>query len=322
MMRLVQWTSFVAPCLAAASCYNALSVSNNLETDSETDVRTEDADTGTAWDWGSDSGSDPSDVSSETGPRTGQVKALVIIVDNSQSMEGSAMDDLYTTFPNEIGGALAELYDQPLSEIQSRNMTEIAEDFGEDWIISDVEDKADGHYADTTSLTDDQATFENFISTIEGYSDNGYLVDLLVDLHGTSDGSILFFDDAHAVTHITEQIQSRGLNVGVLYQTVCYGSDMTDEWVAIDIHAVNGSIGVNMYVNFAPGAFLENWIWGANYDDAVQQARIEDMTEMRTRLTAAASSTNNLMMLAWLQTYDFEGQSLQTVAGEFPEIGW
>ena len=199
-------------------------------------------------------------------------------------------------------------------------MTAIAEDFGEEWIISDVEDKADGHYADYTSLTDDQATFDNFISTIEGYSDDGYLVDVLIDLHGTSGGDILFFDDSYAVAFITEQIQSRSLNVSVVYQTVCYGSDMTDEWDAIGIHAVNGSVGENMYVTFAPGAFMEIWISGTSYDEAVQQARIEDMTEMETRLTAAAA--DNMLMLALLQAFDFEGQSQQIVAGEFPEIGW
>ncbi len=287
------------------------------DTGTETAMESDSAriDAGIAPDSDSDS---PTDAVSN--PRTGLDKALVIIVDNSQSMEGGPVDDLYTQFPDEIGGAFAELYEQPVSEILSRSMTEIAEDFGEDWIISDVEGEADGHYSDVASLTDDEATLEGFFSAIERFSDEGYLVDLLIDLHGTESGNLRFFDGLYPVADITGQIESRRLKVSVLYQTVCYGSEMIDEWAAIGIHAVNGGVGDNMYVNFAPGVFLEEWISGANYDDAVQQARLEDMAEMRTRLTAAAAQ--NPLMLILLQTFDFEAQSPQVVAGAFPEIGW
>ncbi len=87
-----------------------------------------------------------------------------------------------------------------------------------------------------------------------------------------------------------------------------------------DAGAVNGIVGVNMYINFAPGAFLEHRIAGADYDDAVAQARTDDMTETRSRLTGAASG--NLLLTILLQTFDFEGQSPQVVDGLFPDIGW
>ncbi|MBN2715380.1 MAG: hypothetical protein JXX14_05965 [Deltaproteobacteria bacterium] len=290
---------------------------SGVETDSATNPGT-DADSETVAD--TDSQRNDTEDTSPTGPRANQPKALVVIIDNSQSMEGGDVDALYQQFPNEIGGIFADMYEQPIEEIQSRTMTEIAEDFGEDWIIADVESVAEGHYDDITSLTDSDATLNRFLSAIADYTDAGYQVDILIDLHGTTDGDLLFYDDRYNVSDVTAEIAARELNVSVVYQTVCYGSEMTDAWAEIGIHAVNGAVGENMYVNFAPGAFLAHWIDGDNYDDAVQQARIDDMTEMQERLTDAA--TGNMMMRLMIQMYDFESQSPQTVDGLYPDILW
>ena len=256
----------------------------------------------------------------ESSPRSGNTKALVSIVDDSLSTANSDLNELYARFPDEVGGALAELYDQPISEITSRSLSEIAEDFGEDWIVADIEAVADGNYDDYTTLTDEQATFDNFISAIEAYSNQGYVVDILINLHGSPSGDIIFHDDAYPVEILTERIQSKNLNLSVVYQTVCYGSTMLDEWTSINIHAVNGSIGENIYVNFAPGAFLEKWTLGTNYDEAVQQARTEDMTELRDRLNAAAA--NNFQLRMFLMAVNFEAQSEQVIDGEYPQIKW
>ena len=267
-----------------------------------------------------DTQSGTSDGSSADGPRDDRKKALVIIVDNSLSVANTELEALYEQFPEEMGSALAELYEQPYAEIQRRTLSEVVEDFGEDWLIADVEAEADGYYGAYRSLTDDAATFDRFVDAIENYSDDGYLVDLLINLHGTEAGEIVFSDEFYPLTQITSEIASRELNVSVVYQTVCFGSTMLDEWEAIGIHAINGSVGDNLYVNFAPGAFLKHWIAGMNFDDAVQQAREDDIDALRTRLTDAATENETLTLL--LSFYDFDTQSQQTIGGEYPQIRW
>lgn len=261
----------------------------------------------------------PTDTSVDN-PRSGKKKALVSVIDDSLSLGNSGMDELYNLFPDEISSALAKLYDQPVSEIQSRTLAEIAEDFGEDWIIEDVEAIAGESYHAYATLTDQQATFEQFIAIASEYSNQGFLVDVLFNLHGTSDRELIFYDAYHPIEYITSEIESNSINLGVLYQTACYSEAMLDDWVAIGIQAVNGTAGENIYINFAPGAFLENWLAGMGFEEAVHQARLDDIDELRTRLEAEAS--NNAQFALFLSLYDFEGQSDQIVQGAYPQIGW
>ncbi|MBN2670249.1 MAG: hypothetical protein JXX29_01170 [Deltaproteobacteria bacterium] len=254
-------------------------------------------------------------------PRSGQSRALLAIIDNAQSMEGSTLESLYNQYPDEIGTALADLYGVPLADIQSRTLTEVSEDYGENWIIENVMEQSHA-YDITVFLTDTNATSGNFLDAIKNVNDEGFLVDILIDLHGSPSGDILFYDGSYPVDEITGTIQAKKMAVSTVYQTTCYGSDMMDAWTAIGVHAVNGGVGDNMYVNFAPGAFFKNWINGMSFEDAVQQARLDDMTEMQTRLNAAAEEWNNAELLLLLSIYNFNTQSLQIVDGAYPQIAW
>ena len=90
-------------------------------------------------------------------------------------------------------------------------------------------------------------------------------------LHGSSQ-SICFYYKSYSIVDFTSRLKENNIHIRSLYQTCCFGSEMINDWEAIDILSVNGSYRENSLSIFSPVFFNDNWINGLTYQDAVQNA--------------------------------------------------
>jgi hypothetical protein len=68
-------------------------------------------------------------------------------------------------------------------------------------------------------------------------------------------------------------LAQKDLNIGFIYQTLCYGASLIDDWEVIGAENVNGAKGLNTYVLLSPIKFMKNIEEGESFRYSVEQAR-------------------------------------------------
>jgi hypothetical protein len=202
-------------------------------------------------------------------------KKLIIVVENNNILD-DYFSDIYDNamFNDDILTILSGILSVDKGELSGKSLLEISDLFLEDWQINEIKRSAKACYDTIVSFTDNQATYENFLSELK--NSGIQTIDVIFSLHGNT-GIVCFSDGNGGAKIISSQkikddMTRYDIKIRSLYQTCCYGASMIDDWKLTGIKAVNGTDEINYVVLAAPIFFMQNWLNGATYEDAVNSA--------------------------------------------------
>jgi len=193
-------------------------------------------------------------------------RALVIIVENDDSPGLS--NTIYEQNKNIILPIFSSAFKTSQQELNNLTLVEIFDHHGEPFIANQFS-KAAKHYSKKVILMDEDASLQNFVNIVDLLTQEGYTVDIVVDLHGSN--SIYFFDDSYSDEEISAAFEDKSHELGFVYQTVCWGSKHIDLWKSLGAEEVNGATNANSYVILAPKVFLKEISKGTQFRTAVER---------------------------------------------------
>lgn len=169
--------------------------------------------------------------------------------------------------------------------------------YGEEVVARCLRDIASLCYSRVVVLTDQQATFPNFKSTLEQLHQDGYTIDILLDLHGCSDesapgmnnstcgdGKTITFTDDKITREAVEGINNgQPMNLNAVYMVSCWGSNFNKSWQKLGAKAVNGSKELNYYVLLSPLVFMTLFAAGLSLKKASDGAYEAERTLVNGR---------------------------------------
>lgn len=155
--------------------------------------------------------------------------------------------------------------------------------FGEEFYADCLRDMAEPKYDKVVVLTDQTAIFDNFKTKLEGLNSEGYLIDILLDIHGCGDSSnlnnapcdkdaLLFADGKKTHDDILGINGGKPMNLNAIYMVSCWGKEFNNDWRKLGAKASNGSTELNYYVLVSPLVFMDGWTRGMSLDKAAAQA--------------------------------------------------
>ncbi|MFP4458757.1 MAG: T9SS type A sorting domain-containing protein [Candidatus Zixiibacteriota bacterium] len=240
---------------------------------------------------------------------------IVIMCENGGSLgpDGSMMETVFELNRTRMQNMLAEIFDIESSEMDSMDLTEIVDVYGEEWQMSEMRDRCEGYYERIITLSDEYCTPIGMFDSLAMLRDEGLIVDLVFILHGDPD-HVMFTDYDFWIENMTSMMQDYEIPLRALYQTCCWGSHMIDDWEEIGITAVNGAYQTNYFPLFAPIFFLESWTAGFDFNDAVQMALNAEIDTIETY------STDMPFLSTFLLTEENIESSEQIIGGEIPDL--
>ncbi len=193
-------------------------------------------------------------------------KALILIIENNDMI--SDFDKVDEKTFKEIASIILDLES---SEIESLTISEIINLHLEDYLAEKIQ-LYTSHYDKVVYLTDEDASYSNFKTELIKLNKEGFEIDLLLDLHGDNNG-IIFYEQRVTAETLVKDLSQENISLGFVYQTLCYGSTLVDDWKKVGVKQVNGAIGKNMYVTIAPIVFIKEMNKGNNFQGSVIKAK-------------------------------------------------
>lgn len=156
--------------------------------------------------------------------------------------------------------------------------------FGEEFYADCLRQMAEPKYDKVVTLSDDKATFDNFKATLEDLNGQGYLIDVLLDVHGCGNPKTmnnincgdpgLGFSDGRASPSTLRTISSgKPMNLNAVYMVSCWGgSNFNKVWLDLGAKASNGSTELNYYTLLSPLLFMDGWTRGKSLEEAAEKA--------------------------------------------------
>ncbi|MEO5656653.1 MAG: hypothetical protein ABIO65_01925 [Nitrospiria bacterium] len=156
--------------------------------------------------------------------------------------------------------------------------------FGEDFYADCLRQMAEPKYDKVVTLSDTKATFDNFKATLEDLNGQGYLIDVLLDVHGCGNPKTmnnidcgdpgLGFADGKASRDTIKTINGgKAMNLNAVYMVSCWGgSNFNQVWLDLGAKASNGSTELNYYTLLSPLLFMDGWTRGKSLDEAAEKA--------------------------------------------------
>ncbi|MCL5992340.1 MAG: hypothetical protein M1419_09610 [Bacteroidetes bacterium] len=239
--------------------------------------------------------------------------SIVIIVETLQVLGYETLSG-FELYRNEIIPIFSELFKVPESELEGLSLNDIVDKYGEEWQIREIAEAAKKKYDKIITMTDSMASCNNFLDSIKYLSNNGYYIDVIFSLHGSSN-SVRFYDKSVNISELTQKIKSNNVKIRVIYQTCCTGKEMIDDWEKIDVLAVNGAVGLNGINLFSPQYFLEEWTNGKTYEESVYIAFNKDIEKVK-------SYNSTVPVIEYLLTDETITNSRQFVGGLDKKILW
>jgi hypothetical protein len=212
---------------------------------------------------------------------TDSSEAGLIIVVESIFLQSQYTEVIFQLYKPKMLEILSDMFSVDKSLIENMTMSEIIEEYGEDWQISELKKIANKFYKNVVILTDSTATRINFVNAIDNMARNGQYVDIVLSLHG-SKSSIVFSDGSWDVYQLNSWLQARHQHIRSLNQTCCYAYYHFHAWKATDICAINGAIGNNGINIFSPIYFLEEWTAGKPFNEAISLAFTREIEKLKT----------------------------------------
>ncbi len=214
-----------------------------------------------------------------------QSRALIIVISNNQILPQEIVS-LYKNNKSLADILLSFILSAPRQELREMTIQEIAVNYGEEYLAERYKEKAID-YNEVVALTGEQATYDNFKNSLIEAGERNEVVDLLLNMHGDEETILFYHDSGKEVSGITEKekiaedLELENLNIGFVYQTICYGKKDIDIWIQAGAKVASGSQGVNYFVLFAPEVFLSNWAKGFTYKEAVEAGYSYELKRFR-----------------------------------------
>ena len=247
------------------------------------------------------------------GPQDEDKRILLLVIENNNSMS-SAASTAFQLFRMSFLNILGDIFNVPASDMNYLDLTEIIDLYGEEWQIDSIKDMAGPFYDSIIALTDSTATFSDFLEQLSLFHHKHYVIDVVMNLHADST-HVVFFDGPQKINNVTGYIADNGISIHSIYQTCCFGSYMIDEWEQIGVCAVNGAAAVNSYAMFSPIYFVQAWLNGATFDQAVNTAMIQEIQKIE-------SYKEQLPAIEYLLQDQIKADSQQKVGGTNPQLNW
>lgn len=159
--------------------------------------------------------------------------------------------------------------------------------FGEEFYADCLRQMAEPKYDKVVVLTDKTAIFDNFKANLEELNSQGYLIDVLLDIHGCgssensdirlnnapcNEDALLFADGKKTHSDIKRINGGKPMNLNAVYMVSCWGEVFNKDWRKLGAKASNGSAELNYYVLISPLVFMDGWTSGMSLDKAAKQA--------------------------------------------------
>lgn len=158
-----------------------------------------------------------------------------------------------------------------LPEWASRAMDWSAEEYakGVIWL------QARRHYRRIVVLEDEQATAAQLWEALLQAGDA--VIDLLILVHGQTGyacgyGEHQVGEDFFAGMHLLQEAGLAHFRLRAVYQMNCYGCSLASHWLALGAQAVNGAVGVNWLPEPSLSVFLNTWLGGRPFGEAVARS--------------------------------------------------
>jgi hypothetical protein len=240
-------------------------------------------------------------------------EALIIVVENNNSLT-PITQTAFELYKDKLLRIFSETFGVPEEDMQGMPLSEIIDEYGEAWMVRELEAAATPYYTKVVTLTDSTATSQNVLDTIKTLATEGFILDIMFVLHG-SRSRVWFADSTVNIANFTEDIASEHVSVRALYQTCCYGSFMIDEWEQIGIIAVNGAKGLNSLSMFSPIYFLQKWTSGMTFKNAVESAYQDEITKLK-------SYNTEIPVIDFILTDQVLDESSHTFGGQNSSLLW
>lgn len=255
----------------------------------------------------------PSNVVNNEDSSDKSAKALVIVVENSDIV-GFSDENLYNTYKYSITPVLSSIFSVPTSNLNSLNLGEMLEKYGEPWEIEQIFNASKGFYNKIIILNNQNATFISLLDSLNSLKDK-FTIDLILNIHG-SPTSIVLTDGEILIGKLTNSIAEKKIKIRAVYQTCCYGKFLADYWRGIGVKAVNGAVGYNVISLFSVSYFLTEWLSGKKtFEEAVFNAYNLEIEKLRTY--------NKLFPIeTYILTPSNLSTSLQTISGSNKDLLW
>lgn len=208
--------------------------------------------------------------------------ALIVAVENNDGLLYSEDKTLFQTFKSKMLPILSEIFGVPESAMADMSLNSIIETYGEPWQISEITKYAKGKYDTIITMHNETANLSNLKQYLEGFSSGGYTIDMVFCLHGNNNCFTMYNHEVCDISSFASYIKSHNIRLRALYQTCCNAGEALNKWASSGIYAVNGAVGINSVTLFSPGYFMEEWVNGASFEDAVNKAYQRDIDKIGT----------------------------------------
>ncbi len=240
--------------------------------------------------------------------------ALIIVIENNNYLGGSMIETGFNLYKDQILEILADIFNIDVSDMNNMTLTEIVDVYGEDWQINEIINIAKPYYQKIISLTDQNATSQNFLDSLKFLSNKEYNIDMIFNLHG-NENSIRFADRLYNIDELVQSIQNSNISIRSLYQTCCFGSETIDEWESISTIAINGAKAENSLAIFSPVLFIDYWTSGMTFNQAVQ-------VTYQTEIDTISSYKTVLPIIEYIFTDEIKENSRQITGGLDSTLLW
>lgn len=155
------------------------------------------------------------------------------------------------------------------------------------------------HYDRIVVLEDERATAVHlWHALLVAGASGATVVDVLMLVHGQPGYACGYKLDQVGPDFFDglRRLQAAGvvrLNLRAVYQMNCYGETLAGEWLSLGAQAVNGSIGINWLPEPSLSLFLNHWLRGNSFGQAVDRSY---------------QGASRLLGLVWRPRYDADGR--------------
>ena len=208
--------------------------------------------------------------------------ALIIVVENNDGLLSSANDAVYQFYRTQLLSIFSELFQISEAELWNKSINEIIETYGEDWQLNEIKKHAIGRYDTIIAFQDETANLSNLKRSLLELSQNMFTIDMVFCLHGSPKVFVLNNHEYCDINEFAGFIKNQQIKLRILYQTCCDAGQAIDKWTSSGLYAVNGAVGTNYITLFSPGYFMEEWVNGKNFEEAVKNSFNRDIEKIRS----------------------------------------
>lgn len=198
-------------------------------------------------------------------------RILLVVIENNFSLS-QEIEEEYHKYKFFADMFLSDILKVDRKNLSDKSLVEIVDIYIEDYLAKQLKEAAKG-YGKIIVLTDETASYDNFKKTLLNLNKENKIIDIILHLHGDKDG-IYFYNQKILKSFIQKDfiVSKKPLNIGFVYQTVCYGEENMAIWLDLGAKVVSGPKGINNFVFWAPERFLNFWVEGEDYYNAVTKA--------------------------------------------------